>query len=183
MHNVFFSHFRIKENVKKIFDGDNFWNICGVWEKSILLMMKIALFFTKLFRKSLGFLTFFLPIFWLYLYGQYRYSIEYRSENRDKLNEFLWVLFFLAISSTHLMGGLAYAVVNTVSFKGFTIGWLRLNLILVLVLVGLQAYVSYIKSSFSESVTKFEKIIDTDLSFILRHSQNFLALKIISSEI
>ena len=155
-----------------MFDGDNFWKICGVWEKSISLMMKIALFFTKFFRKILGFLTFFLPVFLLWLYLGYLINRKYDS---DKVS--VWcLLIFMVILFTHGMGGLAYFAILKECMRGLTIGWLRLNLILVLALVGLQAYVSLIKCRFSESATKFEKIIHIDLTLILWSSQNILIL-------
>ena len=132
-----------------MFDEENFWNICGVWEKSISLMMKIPLSFMK-------FLTFFLPVLWHFLFAYYVLCDD--CEFRDKLGG-LWFLSFYVISFTHWLGGFGYGIILKEHMEGFTIGWLRLNLILVLTLAGLQAYVSYIKSRFSESATKFEKII------------------------
>ena len=122
-----------------MFDGDKFWNICGVWEKSISLLMKIALFFTIFFRKLLGFLTFFLPVFLLYLYAVYLSNRKYKYKP-----ELLWLLIFKVVFLTHGLGGVFYVAFMKECMKSFTIGWLRLNLILVLVLVGLQAYVSYL---------------------------------------
>ena len=159
MHNVFFSHFRIKENVKKVFDGDNFWNMRGVWEKSISLLMKIALSFMK-------FLTFFLPVFLQFL--EFYYLAYWINDCELPDTVILWWLLATYVEFfTHFLGGVFYVYVLKECMKSFTIGWLRLNLILVLALVGLQAYVSYIKSRFSQSATKFEKIIHIDLRFIL----------------
>ena len=135
--------------MKKIFDGDNFWNICGVWEKSISLLMKKALSFIK-------FLTFFLPVFLQFLGAYYLIHRKDDFELTEKVNVW-WLLTSYVIFVTHWLGGVFYAVILKEYMKGFTIGWLRLNLILVLALVGLQAYVSYIKSRFSQSATKFEK--------------------------
>ena len=148
------SHFRIKENVKKVFDGDNFWNMCGVWEKSISLLMKKALSFMK-------FLTFFLPVF-LQLLGffycipiLFPYYFPYCKDDCELPEKvFLWwLLTTYVILFTHLLGGVFYVGVYKECMKSFMIGWLRLNLILVLALVGLQAYVSYMKSRFSQSAT------------------------------
>ena len=131
-----------------MFDGD-FLNICGVWEKSISLLMKIALFFIIIFRKLLGFLTFFFPVLLLYLYAgyiekcRYDYKYKYKSEFPDKVSAW-WVLIFSVVLLTHWIGGPFYGIILKECMRSLTIGWLRLNLILVLALVGLQAYVSYL---------------------------------------
>ena len=125
---------RIKENVKKMFDGYNFWNICGVWEKFISL-------FLIFIRKFMGFLTFFLPVFLLYLYAGYLEKCK--SELPDNVSAW-WMIIFMVVLLTHGTGGVFYGVYLKECMKGFTIGWLRLNLILVLALVGLQVYVSYV---------------------------------------
>ena len=145
-------------NVKKMFDGDKFWNFCGIWEKSISLMMKKALPLTK-------FLTFCLPVILLFLggipvshecqksphkvdgeifctFGGPANTLGSDCNFRIKLY-FLWFLTFLVISSTHLVVFLFYGMTEKEYMENFTIKWLRFNFILTLALVVLQANVSY----------------------------------------
>ena len=154
-----FIFFRIKENLKKMFDGDKFWNFCeGVWEKSISL--KIAFFFMKL-------LAFFLPFMSIYL----GFIILRREttiyEDRDAMNachklgfwdnseegsqcrfqeklHWGWLLTFFLIWTWHTCGGCFYALTFEEHMEDLRIKYLRANLILILGLIGLQTYVSYI---------------------------------------
>ena len=150
--------------MKKMFDGDKFWNFCGgVWEKSIALkniMMKIAFFIMKP-------LAFFLPFMSIYL----GFIILRREttifEDADAMNtchklglwdnseegiqcrfqvklHCTWLLTFFLIWTWHTCGGFFYALTFEEHMENFRIEYLRANLVLLLGLISLQSYVSYV---------------------------------------
>ena len=154
-----------------MFNGDNFLNFCQVWEKSISLMMKKARLFSKHLAICIPLITY--PLFVVITkteendisimsdywnscnrscpaYGTGSYEIGPSSEPQCMFRLKLYLIFCLTqtvILFSYLVGFLVNIAYNKQKeLKGFAIIRLMFNLILI-PLIGLQAYVSYIPSS------------------------------------
>ena len=150
-----------------MFNGDNFLNFCQVWEKAISLMMKIARLFSEHLAIYIPFITvpFFVVIMGFFTKNEENdisimsdfwnscnrssacrsYEIGPSSEPQCMFRLKLYLIFLISqavILFLHLI------VVNIYynEEKKFAIIRLMFNLILI-PLIGLQVYVSYIPSS------------------------------------
>ena len=146
-----------------MFDGDKFWNLSGIWEKSISLrniMMKIALNFTMIVAFFISTLT--SPIIGSVIF--YREKITY--DRVDGINtcslwgpentegsqcrfqmklSLIFALTTMVICLMHSAGLVFFCLTeNKKSMEYFAITVLRWNRNLILVLIGPQIYVSYI---------------------------------------
>ena len=152
-----------------MFNGNNFLNFCQVWEKSISLMMKKARLFSKHLAICIPLITY--PLFVVITkneendisimsdywnscnrscpaYGTGSYEIGPSSEPQCMFRLKLYLIFCLTqtvILFSYLVGFLVNITYNKQKkLKGFAIIRLMFNLILI-PLIGLQAYVSYIR--------------------------------------
>ena len=60
----------------------------------------------------------------------------------------LWIVIYMVIFFPHIVGLIVIFANKLKELKGFAIFWLMFNLILIIPLIGLQAYVSYIVHNF-----------------------------------
>ena len=141
-----------------MFEGDNFLNICGVLEKPISLMMKIACFFARFVGTLLPSMSYaFFVALTQYDENEKWNTCDWSSWGPVKQKLFvLWVLTYIGIVFSHIVElSLIGEFNDIVEQKTVSIGqlenlkkiWPRFNLILILPLIVLQAYVSYIPSS------------------------------------
>ena len=154
--------FRIKQKWKKMLSGDNYMKFCGVWEKSISLMMNIALFLTSF----LSFCLPLIPLFIIFQQGPGRVNGIKTCTSHSPVNYedyecmfqtkviIIWSWITTFFCGIHLVGIFAHPFTIIVyckskvshlknDMKGLLINWSRFNLILILILVGIQACVSY----------------------------------------
>ena len=142
-----------------MFDGDNYLNFCGILEKLISIMMKIACFFAIFLGSCIPSMSF---AFFVVITEKEEIKSDYsgytcnRSEPQCMFQLqlfFIWGLTYGAIFLSNIVDLFVTTTFNNIverrmnsiiEVKDLKKIWPMFNLILIVPLIALQAYVSYI---------------------------------------